>query len=283
MPDLKVLDTTHETMGLTKTLYVWADATYVKCREGGHVSSCALVTAIGAGSDDYRCLLGLDAADTESYAGWLSFLRSLQERGVEGVGVTSEAHERLRRAIGEAFPDAAWQRCVVYPMCNAASCAPMRRKRGRAGHPVRGPRRARPGAGARALPPRLRGDRRHMPEGGRAFRGRGGRCSGLPGLSLRAPSALAHQQQRTGADQSGAQAQVFPSKKSLIRMLGAVFSEMGEDRASWRWFTEGSIALASSPARSDAPAAAYDGTPAEHARRIIEMVVADNPIGRRAA
>lgn len=78
-------------------------------------------------------------------------------------------------------------------------------------------------------------------------------------------------------------AQVFPPKKSLIRMLGAVFSEMGEDRASWRWFTEGSIAPASSPARSAAPAAAYDGTPAEHARRIIEMVVADNPIGRRAA
>lgn len=26
--------------------YVWLDATYVKCRDGGHVSSCALVTAI---------------------------------------------------------------------------------------------------------------------------------------------------------------------------------------------------------------------------------------------
>ena len=53
--------------------YVWADATYVKCRDGGHVSSCALVTAIGAGSDGYRRLLGLDAVDTESHAGWLAF------------------------------------------------------------------------------------------------------------------------------------------------------------------------------------------------------------------
>ena len=30
--------------------YTWVDATYVKCRDGGHVSSCALVTAIGVAS-----------------------------------------------------------------------------------------------------------------------------------------------------------------------------------------------------------------------------------------
>lgn len=29
---------------------IWADAAYVKCRDGGRVSSCALITAIGAGS-----------------------------------------------------------------------------------------------------------------------------------------------------------------------------------------------------------------------------------------
>nr|WP_270299567.1 transposase [Eggerthella sinensis] len=48
--------------------------------------------------------------------------------------------------------------------------------------------------------------------------------------------------------------QVFPSRKSLIRMLGAVFSEMDEDWASRRWFTEESIALAVSSAKSAAPA-----------------------------
>ena len=77
--------------------------------------------------------------------------------------------------------------------------------------------------------------------------------------------------------------QVFPSRKSLIRMLGAVFSEMDEDWASRRWFTEESIALAVSSAKSAAPAPSYDGTAGEHARRIMEVVVADNPIGRRAA
>lgn len=77
-------------------------------------------------------------------------------------------------------------------------------------------------------------------------------------------------------------AQVFPSRRSLIRMLGAVFSEMDEDWASRRWFTEESIAQAISPTKSKAPAPAYDGTAEEHARRIIDVVVADNPIERRA-
>lgn len=55
-------------------LYIWVDATYVKCREGGHVSSCALVSAVGAGADGCGRLLGLYAIDMESYAGWLRLL-----------------------------------------------------------------------------------------------------------------------------------------------------------------------------------------------------------------
>ena len=111
--------------------YVWLDATYIKCRDSGRVQSTALVTAIGAGSDGYRRLLGLDAIDTESYDGWKGFLLSLRARGVEGVVcVTSDAHEGLKRAIQEAFPGAAWQRCIVHLMRNAAGNAPTRQKRG---------------------------------------------------------------------------------------------------------------------------------------------------------
>lgn len=60
---------------------IWIDAAYVKCRDSGHVSSCALVTAIGVGADGYRRILGLDAIDAESYARWPAFLPSLRERG----------------------------------------------------------------------------------------------------------------------------------------------------------------------------------------------------------
>ena len=188
--------------------YIWVDATYVKCREGGHVSSCALVTAIGAGGDGYRRLLGLDAVDTESYAGWLAFLRSLRERGVDGVlCVTSDAHEGLRRAIEEVFPGGrlAEMHRAPYAQRRVLRAHPPEAG-GRAGRPARGLRRARPRARARALPPGLREDRRHMSEGGRVAGGRRGRCPGLPGLPLRASPPPAHQQ-RAGAGQPGAQAQ----------------------------------------------------------------------------
>ena len=268
---------------------IWVDATYVKCRDGGHVSSCALVAAIGAGADGYRRLLGLDAIDTESYAGWLSFLRSLRERGVGGVlCVTSDAHEGLRRAIEEVFPGAAWQRCIVHLMRNAASCAPTRQKRGAVLailHAVFDER-----------DPELVRELYHLA------------CGEMADICPRAADLLEdaeadalayldfpyahHRRLRTNNVQERANrelkrrsrvVQVFPSRKSLIRMLGAVFSEMDEDWATRRWFTEESIAQALAPAKLTAPAPAYEGTAGEHARRIIDVVIADNPIGRKAA
>ena len=66
--------------------------------------------------------------------------------------------------------------------------------------------------------------------------------------------------------------QVFPSGKSLIGMMGAVFSEMDGDRAGRRRFGDDSIG------------GAVEGTAAEHAARIIAPAVADNPIpGGKAA
>lgn len=269
--------------------YIWVDATYMKCRDGGHVASCALVTAIGVGSDGYRRLLGLDAIDTESYAGWLAFLRSLRERGVDGVAcVTSDAHEGLKRAIEEVFPGAAWQRCIVHLMRNAASCAPTRQKRAAVLavlHAVFDER-----------DPALVRELYHLA------------CEEIGDISPKAAELLEnaeadalayldfpydhHRRLRTNNVQERANrelkrrsrvVQVFPSRKSLIRMIGAVFSEMDEDWASRRWFTEDSIAMAVSPSKTAAPAPSYDGTAAEHAKRILEVVIADNPIGRRAA
>lgn len=66
-------------------------------------------------------------------------------------------------------------------------------------------------------------------------------------------------------------------------MLGAVLSEMNEDWSSRRWLTEESITQAANPAAAKVPMATYNGTPKEHARRIIDVVVADNPVNRKMA
>ncbi|MGI6033518.1 MAG: IS256 family transposase [Coriobacteriales bacterium] len=95
--------------------YLWLDATYMKCRDEGHVQSKAVVTAIACGEDGSRRFVGFDSLDVESAPSWKSFLRGLRARGVGGARcVVSDAHEGLAQAIAEVFPGAAWQRCIVH-------------------------------------------------------------------------------------------------------------------------------------------------------------------------
>lgn len=111
--------------------YILLDATYNKCRDEGRVQSTALVAPICAGSGGSRRPLRLDAIDTKSYDSWKSFLLLLRARGVDGVTcVTSDSHGGLKRAIREAIPGAAWQRCIVHLMRSTAGNAPTRRNKG---------------------------------------------------------------------------------------------------------------------------------------------------------
>ena len=83
--------------------------------------SQAVVTAIGLDDTGHKRFLGVDCVDTESRAGWRAFLSDLRARGVEGVRlVVSDAHEGLRAAAAETFQGAAWQRCVTHLMRNVA-------------------------------------------------------------------------------------------------------------------------------------------------------------------
>lgn len=248
-----------------------------------------LVTAVGAGADGCRRLLGLDAIDTESYIGWLAFLRLLRERGVGGVlCVASNAHEGLCRAVEEIFPGATWWRRIVHLMRNAATLAPTRQKRTAVLAILH--------AVFAECDPGLVRELRHLA------------CEGIVGICLKATALLEetesdaltyldfpyahHGRLRTSNVQERPNrkfkrrsrvVQVFPFRKSLIRMLGAVFSEMDEDWTIRRWFTEESIVRASASTRPAAPTPTYEGAAEEHVRRIVDVVIANNSIGRRVA
>lgn len=105
--------------------YLWLDATYLRCRDEGHVRSRGVVTAIACGDDGSRRFVGFDVVDTESAASWKAFLRGLRKRGVTGVRcVVSDDHEGLVQAIAEVFQGAAWQRCIVHLERNVAGRFP---------------------------------------------------------------------------------------------------------------------------------------------------------------
>jgi transposase-like protein len=94
--------------------YLWIDAIYEKVREDERVESMACVIATGIGPSNRREVLGFDLIPTESEEGWTQFLKSLKERGLQGVVlVISDAHSGLKAAVRKVFK-AEWQRCKVH-------------------------------------------------------------------------------------------------------------------------------------------------------------------------
>ena len=178
--------------------YVWLDATYVKCRREGHVSSTAIVTAIGCDADGWRHILGLAVVDTESYSSWKEFLERIRERGVEGVQlVTSDAHDGLRQAISEVFLGGCMAEVRRPPHeelhrgCRVEEPQEEGRQDHEAGVQGEGGR-----PGARPVPPGSGDARGMLPQGCRDLGGCGGRCPRLPGLP-RDPLEAAQDKQRT--------------------------------------------------------------------------------------
>lgn len=105
--------------------YVWADALFLKVREGGRVTSVALLHAVGVNGDGHREILGLELSTAEDGAGWLAFWRSLVARGLSGVQcVTSDDHVGLVEAIQATLPGASWQRCRTHYMKNLLTKVP---------------------------------------------------------------------------------------------------------------------------------------------------------------
>jgi putative transposase len=95
--------------------YLWLDALYLKVRQNHRIVSQAVVIAIGVKDTGEREILGFDICASEEHAFWLAFLRSLVDRGLQGVQlVISDAHTGLKAAIGMVFQGASWQRCRVH-------------------------------------------------------------------------------------------------------------------------------------------------------------------------
>jgi putative transposase len=94
--------------------YLWLDAKVERVRERGGVRHKALVIAYGVHHSGRREVIGLDVGEAETEAFWRQFLRSLRERGLDGVRLCiSDAHVGLKNAIAQVL-GCPWQRCTVH-------------------------------------------------------------------------------------------------------------------------------------------------------------------------
>ncbi len=80
--------------------------------------------------DGHRQVLGVCEGTKEDTESWRTFLRHLKERGLRGVRmITSDKCIGLVEALGEFFPEAAWQRCTVHFYRNVLKDVPRTRVR----------------------------------------------------------------------------------------------------------------------------------------------------------
>ncbi|MBA2118025.1 IS256 family transposase [Bremerella alba] len=110
--------------------YMMLDGIWLKRSWGGEVKNVAVLVAVGVRSDGHREILGVAEGTKEDSESWRTFLRYLKERGLQGVRlITSDKCLGLVEALGEFFPEAAWQRCIVHFYRNVLKDVPRGKSR----------------------------------------------------------------------------------------------------------------------------------------------------------
>jgi len=105
--------------------YVYMDGIWLKRTWGGEVRNVSILVAIGVNEEGYREVLGVAEGGREDKESWRDFLRSLKNRGLSGVAlIVSDKCLGLLEALGEFYPGARWQRCVVHFYRNVFRAVP---------------------------------------------------------------------------------------------------------------------------------------------------------------
>jgi len=105
--------------------YVYLDGIWLKRSWGEEVKNVAVLVAIGVNQDGFREVLGVCEGAREDLESWREFLRHLKTRGLNGVELfVSDKCLGAVEAIGEFYPEAQWQRCVVHFYRNIFTVTP---------------------------------------------------------------------------------------------------------------------------------------------------------------
>jgi transposase-like protein len=105
--------------------YVYLDGICLKRSWGGEVRNVSILVAIAVAEDGFREVIGAAEGAKEDKEGWGGFLRELKQRGLKGVQlIMSDKCLGLVESLGEVFPAARWQRCVVHFYRNVFTMVP---------------------------------------------------------------------------------------------------------------------------------------------------------------
>jgi putative transposase len=102
--------------------YVYLDGIVLKRSWAEEIRNVSILVAIGVSEEGNREVLGVAEGAKEDKEGWRGFLRHLKRRGLEEISlIISDACVGLLDCVGEVYPEAKWQRCVVHFYLNVFS------------------------------------------------------------------------------------------------------------------------------------------------------------------
>ena len=105
--------------------YVYVDGIYLRRNWGGEYENVSILVAIAVNEDGYREVLGAAEGMKEDKASWTEFFKWLRGRGLDGVRlVVGDKCQGMLEAVGEVFPEAKYQRCIVHFYRNVFSVVP---------------------------------------------------------------------------------------------------------------------------------------------------------------
>jgi putative transposase len=105
--------------------YVYLDGIVLKRCWAEEIRNVSVRVAIGVNEEGYRQVLGIAEGAKEDKSGWSQFLKHLKERGLQEAQLfISAACMGLIDSLGEFYPEAQWQRCVVHFYRNIVSYVP---------------------------------------------------------------------------------------------------------------------------------------------------------------
>ena len=105
--------------------YVYLDGISMKRSWSGEVKTVSILVAIGVNREGYREILGVAEGAKEDKASWTAFLRYLKGRGLKGVElIISDKCLGLIESLGDFYPKAKWQRCMVHFYRNVFTLVP---------------------------------------------------------------------------------------------------------------------------------------------------------------
>ena len=105
--------------------YVYVDGIFLKRCWGEEYENISILVAIGVSHDGYREILGAAEGLKEDLESWKSFFVWLKQRGLQDPRlIIGDKALGMVEAIGQVFPKAKYQRCIVHFYRNVFSVTP---------------------------------------------------------------------------------------------------------------------------------------------------------------